>query len=245
MKTTFAIAATLFLSLTGCSTFPPGASNIDADARAILRATSAKLAAAQHFSFRARRHIDASFAEGSPLKENADILLEVARPDRVRGASRDQKSTRTFFYDGAAVTLHDSAQNLYATVAAPNTIDKMVAGIHKKWGFSPPLGGLLVSDPYRNFLGKNPAGGLTGEERVRGETCHHLTFTSEEMAWEIWIARSDDLPRKSIITVTALEGHPRSETFFSDWNLDASFPDDYFRAKVPRGATRIEMVPAP
>ncbi|PYL89206.1 MAG: hypothetical protein DMF16_06915, partial [Verrucomicrobia bacterium] len=71
----------LILGLLAASLLPVAAAAPDADQ--ILRQMSAKLAAAQSFTFKATRTVDPALLPGKKEPENARVAVTVQRPDKI------------------------------------------------------------------------------------------------------------------------------------------------------------------
>jgi len=214
---------------------------LDADAKAVLDQASKTLAAAQSFSFRVQRDVPTQIAEASGMAEKADIRVAAVRPNRLHAIRMREGSESNFYYDGSKITKYDAGSNTYATAPAAATIDGMIDQLSAQWGIRPPLAGLLVSHPFETVTRTAQSGKLVGEESIANEPCHRLTFTGSGVIRDLWISTKDHLPRRFDVTITELKGSPRGVTTISDWNLDAQFPSDHFKAKVPSGATQRDM----
>jgi hypothetical protein len=72
----------------------------------------------------------------------------------------------------------------------------------------------------------------------------HYAFRQANADWQIRItAGSKPLPRKIVITNRADDARPQSVSMI-DWNLKPTFKDTVFKFTPPKGATKIEIVPA-
>ena len=131
---------------------------------------------------------------------------------------------------------------LYATVPEPGTIDEVVARIDEKYGFTPPLAELILSDPYGALSPQIKIKAYKGKETVGGVECHHLSLGGEVADSELWIGVTDLLPRKLVATFKNREGDPQLQADFSDWNLAATLDDKFFTFVAPQDAESVEMV---
>ena len=96
---------------------------------------------------------------------NAHIEGAVKRPSRMAGRVTGGGSTRSFYYDGSTVTLHDSGPNHYAVVDGARTLDRTIDQIAAQYNFTPPLADLLVSNPGGS-LGRNATSGTLKAHRT-------------------------------------------------------------------------------
>ena len=213
------LALTAVLASTACA----------ADADQILRAMSAKLAAAKQFSYHAHREIDPALLEGRDVAEKAQVDVSVARPNQLAARSVSKERVMRFLADGRNLTVFDETKNVYAQVPMRASLDGLIAQLDEKFGFTPPLAEFALSDPYKNFreqartvsyVGTEKIGGFLG---LGGVECHHLALKGKVADGELWVAVGDGLPRKLTATFKQAD-HPQVRIAFSSWNLTAPVP---------------------
>jgi len=247
LLSTTALTSAAIAALSSCTTMQPtgGDANIDPDARAVLQTMSDKLSSAGQFSVRGTRKIDPALLSGRKVSEQIRFAAAVTRPNKIAAISTvSDGKRRAFVYDGSNVTLHDIDMGHYATVRGGRTIDRTIDILSDKWGFQPPLADLLVSDPFASLTGAATGGKVVGTAYAGGTLCDHIAVTQEGIAWDIWVARSDRLPRKFAIAVTTQEGCPKVEATFTGWNLNPKFPAAHFEFTPPEDAVEIDIAPA-
>ena len=190
----------------------------------ILRGMSAKLAAAKHFTFEATREVDATLRDGYSVPEKARVHVAVSRPNQFAARSVSRQGTRRIIADGRQLTVVDEKPHHYAQVPMHATIDQFVDKLDTIYGFTPPLADFALSDVYRDlrrqarqisYLGTAKVGGAFG---MGGEECHRIALAGRAADAELWVAVSDQLPRKLIATFR-LTGQPQLRITFSSWNL--------------------------
>jgi hypothetical protein len=94
---------------------------------------------------------------------------------------------------------------------------------------------LLYSRPETMLLSDDTKGGYVETQKVEGIDCHHLSFTTPGVDWELWLpTQGDPLPKRLKVTEKKQKGSPVIDVTFSNWNLAASAPDDTFKPKVPQ-----------
>jgi hypothetical protein len=239
-----AAVAVSSLAINACTSLTGGgSSSIDADAAAILKASCDKIAAAEQFTFAAKRTVDPELVEGRKVKLSARIDGAVKRPNKIYGRSSDSTSTMRFYYDGADVTLYDETAGHYAVAAGGSSIDKTIDKIAEKFNFTPPLADLLVGDPYRGLSRRAKSGKLVGTGSVNGVKCQHIILNHDAIDVDVWIATKDSLPRRFVITFKETEGNPQLKADLTRWNLNANLADSKFDFTPPKDAQKIDMVP--
>jgi hypothetical protein len=235
----------LALGLLASSLLPVAA--VEPSADQILRQMSAQLAAAPTFSFEATREIDPGLIEGVDVPVKARIVVVAQRPNKLAGQATGKGGARRFVFDGRTLSLLDEKKNYYATVPMETSLDGLVDQLDQKYGFTPPLAEFALSNPYAEFrrqaqtityLGRaSTTGGFAG---LGGVECYHLGLKGKEADAELWIAVSDQLPRKLVATFHRT-GQPQLRITFSSWNLSAPVTSADFTFTPPKGAQKIEM----
>jgi hypothetical protein len=142
--------------------------------------------------------------------------------------------------DGRTLTVFDEKKNHYAQVAMRRTIDGLVDQLEEEYGFVPPVADFLVSNPYAGIREQATAITSLGRKKINGVECDHLRFKGKEADAELWIAVTDQLPRKLVATFHRA-GKPQLRIAFSNWNLAASIAASDFSFSPPAGAQKIEM----
>lgn len=227
------------IAILASSLLPLMAAEPDADL--LLRGMSTKLAAAKSFSFEATREIDGALLEGQKIPEKARVTVAVQRPSQIAVRAESDLGVRRFIADGTTASLSDEKLNHYTTLPMPTNLDGLVEQLEQKYGFMPPLAEFALSDPYKEF--KSQAQSLTylGLDKTTGEAeCHHIALKGKDADAELWIAVSDQLPRKLIATFHA-KGQPQVRITFSKWNLEAPVSATEFTFTPPKDAQKIEM----
>jgi hypothetical protein len=232
----------LALGMLAASMLPVVAADPNADQ--ILQKMSAKLAAAQNFTFKATREIDAALLAGRNAPENARIVVTVQRPNKIAARSTSKDGVRHFFADGRNLSLVDVTKNLYSSVPMHTSIDGLVAEVDRKYGFTPPLAEMALSDVYQDIHEKAQGISYLGQATAGGVACHRLALSGEVADTELWVGLSDQLPRRLIATVKDRPGKPQLKVEFSDWNLAAKVTDKDFAFVPTQGAQKIPMITA-
>jgi hypothetical protein len=227
-----------------CSTCPGGAPKADG----ILQKMSATLGGAQEFSFAAHRQIAPALIAGRDLPADAHVTITVRRPNKLVAKSTSSGDVRHFYFDGRNVTMYDGKKNLYATVPMRASLDGLVAELDEKYGFTPPLAELALSNVYEDVHWKAKSVSYVGEGQVRGGflgletvTCHRLALSGKVLDAELWVGVADHLPRKLVAAAKSGAGQPVVKVEFSDWDLAAKAVDRDFTFVPPAGATKVPM----
>ena len=246
MRNPYPLLAALcgFFTLGSVFAADPAPSAIDPEADNLLRAACAHLSAAKAFSFKAEVWEDA-VVFGHKVTTTKTVETQVRRPDRVQVEIRSPKRSRGVWYDGQSLTLLDRVRNLYGTVAAPETIDKVLDAANDKFGINLPLEDLLVNDPYASASAAIKGGVYFGKVTVLGTPCQHIAFSTEQVDWQLWIQDGPNpLPRKLVITYKTEATAPQYTAIFSNWKLKREISVTTFVFTPPPGTAKIEILPA-
>ena len=167
----------------------------------------------------------------------------MSRPNKLHAHRKSDLVNQEFFYDGKTLTLYNPKENLYATTAAPPTLEEMLDFARDK---------LDVVAPAADLVYKNAAEKLLKEAvRIRGrpkrrywrQVNTHLAFRGAEVDWQIWIEDgSKPLPRKFILTSKKVAGEPQFTVVMRSWDLAPKLTDKEFTFVPPKGAKKIEFL---
>lgn len=230
--------------LVGCASLSQKPTVVDADAEKVLRRLSSTLSAASSFAYSGRREIDPQLSPDGRVKQRARIAGTVRRPGSFAGTVADDDSTRTITTDGKDLTVIDSNGNVYATVPAKASLDGTIDLLIKDYALKPPMAPFLRADFYQAVTQVGGKWESVGRSKAGGTACDHVRLTIPEGTADLHVAASDGLPRELVITYTAMAGHPRVRVSDLKWTIGVRTSPDQFRARIPSGATRVEMIPA-
>lgn len=236
--------------LAGCATTGPHPAATDASGRMIdaraddaLKQMTTYLAQLQSFRFAMDVTYDDYFIQDA-LKVQFAKHTEVAiqRPNRATGVTQGDADDRRTWYDGKSLTMLDLQARTYAQIPAPDTLDATINMMADKYGYTMPVGDLLVGNAHDALMKDVQYAYYVGEHSVGGVKCHHLAFEQPSLNWQIWIdAGAQPLPRKLVVTYKSLPGWPQYEATFTNWQPTAAFGPSEFTAAIPADTIQIEM----
>jgi hypothetical protein len=212
-------------------------------AELVLRQMSDKLAHAKQVTFKMAREFQTSAEEGETEDVKTEIDVAISRPDRLMAQSKGAQGVRTFYADGQNISIVDQQMKLYTTIRLHGTIDEFIEKIDEKYGFTPPLAEFMLNDPYKKMSVQIQNSSYKGVEVINGVECHYVAAQGELADAELWVATTDQLPRRLVATFKHRIGSPQLKADFSDWNLNASLDNTVFSFVPPADAEKIEMLP--
>ena len=217
--------------------------SVDPKADALLRSMSAQLARMKTFVVETNHSTEVVTKDGQKVELLGDSKVTVERPNKLRseraGADRDV----IMYYDGKTISLYGKRANLYATTAAPNTIDKAIDFARDRLDLEAPAADLLYADAYQALMDDVVSGTYVDKEQIGDRMCHHLAYRGNETDWQIWIEDGPrPLPCRFEITSKNEPGQPEFVVTINHWTVDPALPADTFVFNPPRGASRIDFM---
>jgi hypothetical protein len=151
----------------------------------------------------------------------------------------------TFSYDGKTMSLYCKANNEYATLTAPSTIDATIDKVRKDYQADAPGADLLFSKPYDVLSDGLKRGQVIGQEAIDGVLTNHLAFQQEGgVDWQIWVKDGPDpVPLRYVITTTSVKAQPQFTVQLSHWEPNAAVSPATFDYKPPADATKVDAFP--
>ena len=206
----------------------------------LLKATSARLAAAKSMSFTATVSYEYPSKLGPPIVYTSRYDLAMMRPDKLRVIMPGDGPASEFYYDGKAMLAYVPAENLVAVADAPPTIDATLRAAFEKAAIYYPFTDLIVSDPVAALTdGAMLAFTIGQSDLVGGTKTDMVAWANDDVFLQIWIGADDKLPRR-IRAVYRTDpyglGHQMD---LSNWQLDGALAPDAFVSQKAQSAKRI------
>src|SRR6267142_6096708 len=216
---------------------------IDPQAEKLLKRMSDYLAGRQQFTLKAESTLEVVLTSGQKIQFDSPATLEVSRPNKLRAHRKGDLANQEFFYDGKSLTLYNPRENLYATTAAPATLDETLDFAREKLDVIAPAAELLYKNAAEKMLKESSSGFVVGPSVVGGVKTTHLAFRAGEIDWQIWIEDGDKpLPRKFILSSKKVSGEPEFTVLIRNWDVAPKLTNQEFSFTPPKGAKKIEFL---
>ncbi len=200
------------------------------------------LGQAQFFSVSAEVWQDVDLSSGQRVQAGRTLDLQVRRPNRLHVEVHSQRHNRELVYNGNTLTLLNRVQNFYGAIPISGTLDTVMDVAGERFGIAMPLEDFLRSDPHKDLLQKANFGVDLGPVNVLDVPCEHLSFSQDNIDWQIWIENGvRPVPRKVVITYKDEPDSPQYTAIFSNWDFVTKLPDFVFEFDPPAGATKIKV----
>lgn len=206
----------------------------------LLKATSARLAAAQSMRFTAVVSYENPSLLGPPLVYTTKSEVTLQRPDKLRVITSGDGPPTEFYDDGKIMMALAPAENLVAVAEAPPTIDGALKAAYDSAAIYYPFSDLIVADPYGDIADKLKWAFYIGQSHVvGGVTTDMLAYASDTVFVQMWVGAEDTLPRRVRAIYRNDPARLRHQMDLADWQLDLSVPGETFGSLNAANAKRI------
>jgi len=210
---------------------PPGPAGpaLEPKAIEILKASSARLAAARTMAFTAVTSYESPSLPGPALVYTTTSSVIMQRPDKLRVLTAADGPASEFYYDGKTIAAFAPAENLVAVAPAPPTLDAALEEAYRGAGIYFPFTDVLVADPYGDIAkGLELAFYIGRSKVVGGVTTDMVAYAGDGVFVQIWIGADDKLPRRARAVFAKDPMRLRHQVDFSNWQLGVAVPAGTF-----------------
>jgi len=213
---------------------------VEPKAMDLLKAVSARLAAARTMSFTANVGYEFPSKFGPPLVYTTRYEVIMQRPDKLRILMPGDGPASEFYYDGKSMMAYAPAEDLVAVADAPPTIDAALKSAYDMAALFFPFTDLLVADPYAALTEGTILAFYIGPSGVVGGVkTDMLAWANNDVFLQIWIGADDKLPRRIRAVYKADPLRLRHEMDLTNWQIDGVIAADAFASPKAQAAKRI------
>jgi hypothetical protein len=206
----------------------------------ILKASSARLAAARTMNFTAVVSYESPSRLGPPLVYTTRSEVTMQRPNKLRVITPGDGPASEFYYDGKTMMAFSPAENLVAVADAPPTIDAALRAAFEAAAIYFPFVDLIVADPYKDIADELAVAFYIGQSReVGGTLTDMVAFAHDDVLVQVWIGVKDKLPRRSRAIYSNDPTQLRHQMDLSNWRLDSPVAAGAFTSARAARAKRI------
>lgn len=216
--------------------------DIAPEARALVEASAAKLAAAKTLKLTAKHELEAPLGGNGKL-DKGPLHLTVKRPNLIHVLQDAGNETRELAFDGLTLCIiHPRLLHHALETVKAQSIGQLGDVIDARFGFRPPLTELLAEDMAAQLFLHVTDAKCVGRERVGWTLCHRIHFAHEGMSFDLWIGAKDNLPRRLQFTFTDIAGQPVWDLRMSKWVLDGPVDDSLFSRRPTAASSPVKML---
>jgi len=215
---------------------------LEARAVELLKATSARLAAARAMSFTATVSYEHPSRLGPPLVFTSRYDVVMQRPERLRVINLGDGPASEFYLDGKTMLAFAPAENLVAIAEAPPTLEAALRMAFEKAAIYFPFTDLLLPDPFAAIADGTKLAFYVGPSGlVGGVRTDMVAWANDDVFLQMWVGADDKLPRRIRAVFRADPLRLRHDMELSNWQLDPAIAADAFSTSKARDAQRIEF----
>lgn len=218
----------------------PTSSTLEPKAIDLLKAMSARLAAARTLSFTAITTYESPSRLGPPLAymTRSEVILQ--RPDKLQVLVPGDGSASEFYYNGKTMMAFAPAENLVAVADAPPTIDATLKAAYDSAAIYFPFTDVIVANPYQDIANGLKLAFYVGQSQmIDGITTDIIAIANDKVFAQVWIGTNDKLPRLIRAVYADDPSRLRHQVAFSNWQLDGPLPAGAFASPRADSAKRI------
>ena len=206
----------------------------------VLKAASARLAAAKSMSFTAVVSYEFPSRLGPPLVYTVRSDVTMQRPDKLKIVTPGDGPASSLFYDGKTMVEYSPGPDLAAVAAAPPTIDAAMRAAYENAAIYYPFTDLILSDPYDALVAGATLVFYVGKsEEVGGTETDMVVWADNDIFLQIWIGTKDKLPLRIRAIYRNDPLQLRHDMVLSDWQIDPAIPPGTFTSQKALAAKRI------
>ena len=165
----------------------------------------------------------------------------VSRPNKLQVERKGHD--QIFYYDGKTLSLYNPSDKVYASLAAPATIEEMLDFASDTLGLAYPISDLVRPNVFPLLMQDVTLALNVGKEVISGVKCDHLLFSRPGVDFQVWIPESGaPMPRKYVVTDRGTPELLSITTLLSDWDVAPTVADSQFTFVAPSGTKAIEFL---
>jgi hypothetical protein len=215
---------------------------LEPKAIAILKATSACLAAARSMTFTADVSYESPTRQGPSIVYATQSNVTLVRPNKLSVITPGDGPPSEFYYDGKVMMAYAPKENLLAVADAPPTVDATLEAAFQLAGIYFPFTDVIVTDPYKDIADGLTLAYYVGQSHVVGGiTTDIVVYITNGVFIQAWIGADDKLPR--ILRAIYLDDklQQRHLLLLANWKLNPDVAPDVFATPAAATAKRIKF----
>jgi hypothetical protein len=238
-RTAARLAAAALLLLTMVRS--PSAWADAAQAKGLFKAMSDYLGKQTKMSFDLDTSLEVVTTDGQKLSLTSSGSVTMVRPDKVRMIRHGGFANAEAYFDGKTLALVRRDQNRYSTVEMPGTVEHMTAELRDKYQRPLPAADLLSPNVFDAMMPNVKDVKDLGTGFIRGTECDHIAFRTDEVDWQLWIAKGNrPYPMRVIFTSKKIAGSPQYQLDVTGFKTGDEVKAGDFRFSPPPGAKKVE-----
>lgn len=218
----------------------PDASADAAQAKNLFKAMSDYLGKQTKMSFDLDTSLEVVTRDQQKLSLASSGSLTMVRPDKVRMVRHGGFANAELYFNGKTLTLFRRDQNIYSTIDIPGSVEHLTEELRDRYRRPLPAADLLGASVYDAMMPDVKDVKDLGTGFIRGIECDHLAFRTDEVDWQLWIARGDrPYPVRVIFTSKKVTGSPQYQVDVTEFKTGGQVSAADFDFVPPPGARQV------
>lgn len=212
-----------------------------AQAKDLFKAMSDYLAKQTKMSFDLDTSLEVVTTDEQKLSLTSSGSVTMVRPDKIRMVRHGGFADVEFVFNGKTLALFRRDQNQYAKVDMPGTIEQLATELRDKHQRPLPAADLLAPNVFETMMADVKDVKDLGTGVIRGIECDHIAFRTDEVDWQVWIARGDrPYPVRVTFTSRKVAGSPQYQVDVSNFKTGDQVKTVDFNFVPPAGAKLVQ-----
>jgi hypothetical protein len=214
----------------------------DADqAKGLVKAMSDYLGKQSKMSFDLDTSLEVVTTDGQKLSLTSSGSLTLVRPNKVRVVRHGGFANTELFFNGKTLSLLRRDKNTYAKLDVPGTVEHLASELRDTYQRPLPAADLLDANVYDAMMPDVKDVKDLGTGVIRGIECDHIAFRTDEVDWQMWIARgARPYPVRVVFTSKKVEGSPQYTVDITNFKTGDQVSTGSFTLTPPPGARQVQ-----
>jgi hypothetical protein len=219
----------------------PNASADAAQAKSLFKAMSDYLGKQTKMSFDLDTSLEVVTKDQQKLSLTSSGSLTMVRPDKVHMVRHGGFADVAFYFNGKTLALFRKDKNTYSKIDIPGSIEHLTDELRDKYQRPLPAADLLSGNVFDTMMPDVKDVKDLGTGFIRGSECDHLAFRTDEVDWQLWIARGDrPYPVRLIVTSKKVAGSPQYQVDVTNFKTGDQVSTANFNFTPPPDAKQVE-----
>jgi hypothetical protein len=158
-------------------------------AKALVKEMSDYMAAQQAISFSFDTDLEIVTKDMQKLELVSSRTVTLNRPDKLHVTRHGGFADGEAIFDGKTLSLIGPNANVYGRVDVPGSVDHLIDELRDKYHRPVPRVDLLQSNVYDALMSQVIDTKDLGCSLIGGVEYDHLAFRTDEVDWQVWMAR--------------------------------------------------------
>ncbi len=224
-----------------CAVFAfPSAQADETDARNILKKMSDYIGKQKNITFDLDSSLDVVTLDQQKLSIASSSVVKLKRPNKIFISRKGGFAETDLIFNGKQVWVYRKDKSIYAKMDVPGDVENLMDVLSNKLQRPLPGADLFVANFFDSVMPLVVNIKDLGSGFIRGVECDHLAFKTDEVDWQIWIARGlQPYPMRLSIASAKAPGAPQYVLDVMNFKSGNIMMDSGFTFQVPKSVKEV------